>query len=101
MIKAAEAFLLSSRDEAFSLVVGECLVIGTPVIATDCCGVREWLEDGKYGMIIENSTEGILKGLQNILKNPSVLQEYRSKIPEAQKKISFAEGLKDFEQILS
>lgn len=99
-IKQADVFLLSSRDESFSLVVGESLIIGTPVIATDCCGVKEWLADGRYGLITENSTEGICNGLLHILRNPGCLSAYREKIPEAQKKISFEEGLKNFEQIL-
>lgn len=99
-LKAADVFLLTSRDEAFSLVVGESLIVGTPVVATACCGVSEWLEDGKYGMILENSTEGILAGLRKILEHPERMKEYRNRILEAQKKISFIEGLTNFEQIL-
>lgn len=99
-LRNADAFILSSRDEAFPLVVGECLIVGTPVIATDCSGVREWLDDGKYGMILDNSVEGILEGLYKTLNDPDILEEYRSRIPDAQKKISFEEGLRAFEEVL-
>lgn len=99
-IKEADAFLLSSRDEAFSLVVGESLIIGTPVIATDCSGVREWLNDGEYGMVLKNSTEGIYEGMMRVLCRPEILAQYRRQIPEAQKEISFEKGLQDFEEIL-
>lgn len=99
-LKWADVFLLCSRDEAFPLVVGESLIVGTPVVATDCCGVSEWLDGGKYGLITENSTDGIYAGLLHILKNPGCLTDYREEILEAQKKISFEEGLKDFEKIL-
>ena len=99
-LKQADMFLLSSRDEAFSLVVGESLIVGTPVIATDCSGVDEWLDGGKYGMIIENSNEGIYQGLSYVLKNPENLERYRKAIPEAQAKISFEKALTDFENIL-
>ncbi|MBR5126517.1 MAG: glycosyltransferase [Oscillospiraceae bacterium] len=99
-LRNADAFVLSSRDESFSLVIGESLIVGTPVMATDCSGVREWLEDGKYGMVLQNSTEGILGGLNQILANPDMLEDYRSRIPEAQKKISFEDGLRVFEEIL-
>lgn len=99
-LKQADMFLLSSRDEAFPLVVGESLVVGTPVIATDCSGVDEWLDGGKYGMIIENSTEGIYQGLSYVLKNPEILEHYRKSIPKAQAKISFEKALSDFENIL-
>ena len=93
-------FLLCSRDEAFPLVVGESLVVGAPVIATDCSGVDEWLDGGKYGMIIENSTEGIYQGLSSVLKKPEIIESYRKAIPEAQAKISFEKALADFENIL-
>ena len=99
-IKQADAFLMSSRDEAYPLVVGESLFVGTPVIATDCSGVREWLKDGRYGMVLENSTEGILAGMTQVLANPEILEVYRDRIPEAQEAISFEEGLQKFEAIL-
>lgn len=99
-VKNADAFLLSSRDEAFPLVVGESLIVGTPVIATDCCGVREWLHNGTYGMVLENSSEGIYTGLSAVLAHPELLLQYRNRIPEAQKEISFEKGLAEFESIL-
>ena len=99
-LKNADVFMLSSRDEAFPLVVGESLIVGIPVIATDCSGVREWLKDGYYGMVLPNSTQGIYNGLMEILNHPEQLELYRSRIPEAQKEISFEEGLRKFEEIL-
>jgi len=99
-IKSADAFLLSSRDEAFPLVVGESLVIGTPVLATDCSGVREWLREGKYGMVLPNTTEGIEAGLLCALQNPEILTSYRNRIPEAQATISFEKDLAEFEALL-
>ena len=99
-LKQADVFLLSSRDESFSLVIGESLIVGTPVIATDCSGVSEWLESGKYGMIVDNSVDGIYQGVAAILRNPELINQYRTRIPEAQAKISFEQALTDFEKIL-
>ena len=96
----SDAFLLSSRDEAFPLVVGESLIVGTPIIATDCCGVKEWLGNNEFGLIVENSENGIYEGMKTILENPEILKEYKSRIPEAQKNISFEKALNDFEEIL-
>lgn len=93
-------FLLSSRDEAFSLVIGESLIVGTPVVATDCCGIGEWLDGGKYGMIVENSTDGIYNGLAAVLNAPEILEQYRERIPEVQKQLSFQKALNDFEELL-
>ena len=100
MLKDADVFALTSRDEAFSLVVGESLIVGTPVIATDCCGVREWLGEDCYGMILDNSTDGIYKGLSAVLENPELLSEYRAKILEVQETLSFQKSLSEFEELL-
>ncbi|MBQ3177154.1 MAG: glycosyltransferase [Clostridia bacterium] len=99
-IKSADVFLLTSRDEAFPLVVGESLIIGVPVLATDCAGISEWLEDGKYGMILENSIDGIYKGLYEILENSGIIKEYSARIIEKQNEISFEKQLKEFEIVL-
>lgn len=96
----ANAFLLVSRDEAFPLVVGESLIVGTPVLATNCCGVGEWLDGGAYGIIMENSVDGIYEGMRQVLAEPMILEAYRKKIPQAQKNISFEAMLNDFETIL-
>lgn len=98
-VKNADVFLLTSRDEAFPLVVGESLIIGTPVIATDCAGISEWLADGEYGLILKNSTEGIVNGMSKVLEDRSVLEKYRLKIPEAQRRISFEKSLVEFEEL--
>lgn len=100
MLRQADVFVLSSRDEAFPLVVGESLIVGTPVVATDCCGVREWLKDNKYGMIVKNSIDGIYDGLSAILQKPDILSQFRARILDAQKKLSFQKALDSFEELL-
>ena len=99
-IKNADAFLLSSRDEAFSLVVGESLLLGTPVLATDCSGIAEWLQGAKYGAVLQNTTEGITTGLLRALQEPEILISYRKRLSEAQELLSFEKDLAEFEALL-
>lgn len=52
-MRAAHAFVLSSRFEGFGLVLVEALWAGTRVIATDCdYGPAEVLENGRYGTLV-------------------------------------------------
>lgn len=52
-MKAARAFVLSSRFEGFGLVLVEALASGTSVISTDCdYGPSELLEGGRYGSLV-------------------------------------------------
>ncbi len=52
-MRAAHAFVLSSRFEGFGLVLVEALWAGTRVIASDCdYGPAEVLENGHYGTLV-------------------------------------------------
>lgn len=76
IIKQADAFILSSRYEGYGLVIAEAMYLGIPVIATNCEGAKDILKNGKYGMVVENSTEGIYNALNSIMDNPSTLHKY-------------------------
>ncbi len=48
----ADAFVLPSSYETFSLVTFEAAASGLPVLATPVSGVRELIEDGRNGFLI-------------------------------------------------
>ena len=68
-IANADCFVCSSLSEGFSSVVAESLILGTPVVATDCSGMKEMLGENEYGIIVENSEEGLYKGLHQFIRD--------------------------------
>lgn len=75
-MKAADMIVCSSRYEGFSTVVTEALILGRPVVTTPCSGMEELLGRSEYGIITEDSTEGIYEGLKTMLDDPEKRKQY-------------------------
>lgn len=74
--------MCSSYYEGYNLTVAEGIILGVPVLSTDCAGPKELLDGGKYGMIVENSADGLYLGLKQLINSPALLDEYRKKAAE-------------------
>lgn len=81
-IKEADLLICSSYFEGYNLTVAEALILGTPVLSTDCTGPREILDNGKFGVIVGNSEDGLYEGIKQFCLSPELLQEYRYKAVE-------------------
>lgn len=99
-INNADLFLLSSRDEAFPLAIGECIILQTPILSTDCSGVAEWFGKYQCGKIVANDTDSLYHGFKDILDNPSIIDEYKKKIVLRSEEISFQQAMDEFEHII-
>lgn len=76
-IKRAELYIVTSKEEGFSLTTLEAMTLKTMVIATKTDGTREILgEDSKYGKLVDNSKEELKKEIAYYLKNIDKRREY-------------------------
>ena len=66
-MKEADWLVCSSNFEGFSTFVSEGLILGKPILTTDCSGMKELLGDSEYGIIVPNDDEEFYKGLKKIL----------------------------------
>lgn len=78
--KNADFYVLSSRYEGFPTVLFEAITLKKNIIATDVSGVSEMLENGKLGLIVENSEEGIYEGMKKALQNPEGFNLYQENL---------------------
>jgi len=76
---AANFYIQSSRYESYPLTVKEALILNKPIISTDSCGVREIIEHGETGYIVECSKIGLKKGMKMFLVESEPVNKIKQK----------------------
>lgn len=66
-LRAADLFLLTSRWEALPLTIAEAFQAGTPVVATDCGGVAELVDESVGRVVPIGDVEAICRAATEIL----------------------------------
>lgn len=99
LLKSADLFVCSSVTEGYSTAVAEALVLGVPVVTTNCTGMRELLDNGKYGLVTENSEDGLEDGLRIMLESPARLAEYRNAINQDPNRFSMEQSIKRIREL--
>ena len=75
--------------------------MGTPVVSTDCSGARELLgEHDEYGIVVENSEEGIYQGMKRMLSDPELLAHYKKQAKLRGSFFSRTETVRAVEELL-
>lgn len=62
LLRSSDIFVLSSRTEAFPVVVLEAMASGLPVVTTDAGSVKEMVEDGGSAFVVPTENEAALSG---------------------------------------
>jgi glycosyltransferase involved in cell wall biosynthesis len=102
LVAAADWFVMSSRVEGYGLVMAESLIVGTPVVATECCGTREILgQNGEWGVIAENSDQALLEAMRTVIENPSLRDEYQRKATQRGACFSLPQQITIIEKLLN
>ncbi|MFC0427936.1 glycosyltransferase [Chryseobacterium scophthalmum] len=78
----ADFYILSSRYEGFPTVLFEAITLKKKIIATEVSGVREMLNNGELGLIVENSEEGIYSGMKKALLDSQDFEKYTDKLKD-------------------
>ena len=65
-LKHSDALVISSAFEGYGIVLDEARVLEKPIITTDVADAKEIINEG-YGILCENSIEGIYEGMKQFL----------------------------------
>lgn len=88
-VKKADLYVCSSRREGFSTAVTESLIVGTPVVSTNCSGAYELLgKNNEYGIVTENNEEDLYLGIKKMFSEEGLLDYYRKQANERGKQFS-------------
>ncbi|GAA6254827.1 glycosyltransferase [Bacteroides sp. f07] len=77
-LKNADIYVCSSIAEGYNTAITEALILGRPVVSTECSGVKEQLgDDNEWGICCSNSEEGLYEGLKEMLTDDNMLHYTR------------------------
>lgn len=100
-VKNADLYVCSSRREGFSTAVTEALIVGTPVVSTNCSGAYELLGyENEYGIVTDNNEDSLYEGIKKMLSESNLLQDYKKKAQERGKEFSTEKTAKAVENML-
>lgn len=100
-ISNANVLISSSITEGYPLVVCEAIALSVPVIATRCTGNLDVLQNGKYGMIVDNSEEGIYHGMKQVLDSHDAYADLKVRSENGSVELLFEERIQQIKKIIS
>lgn len=96
-----DLFVCSSIGEGYSTAITEALIVGLPVVTTDCSGMAELLKGGECGIITENSEAALFEGVRSLLDHPESLLKYKEKAKVRGNEFSISHLMKPIEDLLA
>lgn len=97
----ADAFVMPSSYETFSLVTFEAAASGLPIVAADVNGVRELIEDGESGFLVEPDGGVIAERLHRIGADPALAQRLGAAAREATLRFGWDEMVSSHQRLFA
>ena len=95
-----DLFVCSSRSEGLSTAVTEALLVGIPVITTDVSGMKELLENGRSGIIVDNDEDALYEGIKTIIDDTSLHSKLRQEAQRRGEDFQKEKIISDVENVL-
>lgn len=99
-MKNSDLFICSSTSEAFSTVQAEATILGLPIVTTKCSGTGDLLGNSEYGLVVDNSENGIYEGLRRIMTDKELLKYYKKQSIKRGEMFNFKINIKEWEKLL-
>ena len=100
IIARCQLFVCSSYVEGLSSAVIEALILGLPIIGTDCGGNKELLQNGKYGILVNNDVQTLFDGIYRTLLNTINYFELKENCRRRGEDFSYMKQVEDIQNLL-
>ncbi|TLS49406.1 glycosyltransferase [Paenibacillus antri] len=101
LLKMCDVYVCSSKAEGFSMAVAEAMVLGLPVVSTNCAGPSELLGDGEYGYLVDNNSRSLYEGIKTLITNEEVRHRFKRKSLERRNIFNMARSIQQIENLFS
>jgi len=94
-------WIVASRSEGFSMPVLEAMACGCVVVATDCGGPKDVIEDGVNGFLVPvGDVDAIVSRVQLLLADPTMRNRMRLQAQETVKRFTWEKCVSELESAL-
>ena len=101
-MKNADLYICSSVREGFSTAITEALILGLPVVSTDCGGAKELLgESNEYGIVTENNEDSLYCQMKRLLLDRDLFAHYKEQAKIRGKMFSTEKTVQQVEQLIT
>lgn len=92
--KGCDFYVHATEFEGKSIALQEAQILGKPILATDCSGNREQIENGTDGILCELDPGQVCEQLLYMINNPEKCKDYGEKAK--QKELCNTKGFDEF-----
>jgi glycosyltransferase EpsD len=101
LLKAADIFVHPSQREGLGISVLEAMASGLPVISSNVQGLKDLIEDGVNGIVVEPyDVNGYAKAIKKLSSFPSLRKQYGLNNQKKSQKFSLNNSIKEMKVII-
>lgn len=76
----ADVFVCSSFAEGYSTACTEAIMLGVPLITTNCSGGEEIISEAECGILTNMDDESLYQAMKKVLDNTELIEEWKTKL---------------------
>ena len=99
-VSKADVYVCSSLTEGYSTTCTEAIMLGIPVLTTNCSGGQEIITDAGCGLIFEKDEDSIYNAMKMVLEKQQLINEWKEILKDTRENFSPTIRIKRFLKII-